>query len=421
MRLSLLGLSHQTAPVAFRERVALDQHGAGRLLHRLRETPGIEESLVISTCNRTEIYAVGDDDFDALEPMATLLGEQTGVPRDELDAHTYRRRERDVVHHLFLVASGLDSMVVGENQILAQVKEAYSTAVATRSKGPLIDALMHRAFKVGKQVRSRTGIGRGRLSVAGVACDLAEKIFHDLAGRAVLLVGAGETGELVITHLQERGVTDITVTNRTLSRAEELSVRFGGRAVPFDELWTAVGRADIVITSTSAPEPVITAEPLRRALGRRDHPLFVIDIAVPRDVSHDVDDLSDVFLYDIDALQTVVRETIDKRRGEVHRARKMVADATDRFVEWQRSQAVAPTIVQVREQFEAIRQQELDRLKPKLTAEDYEEVEKATRAMINKLLHHPTVHIKQAAKKPDSGPVLAAFRLLLGLDDERRR
>lgn len=420
MALALLGLSHQTASVDFRERVALDQHGAVRLLNRLRETPGIEESLVISTCNRTEIYAVAQDDLDILEPMAALLADQTGVHREELDAHVYRRADRDVVHHLFMVASGLDSMVVGENQILGQVKEAYSNAVTTRAKGPLVDALMHRAFMLGKQVRTQTGLGRGRLSVAGVACELAEKIFHDLSTRKVLLVGAGETGELVITHLKEHGVTDITVTNRTLVRAEELSVRFGGRAVPFDGLWDAVGQAEILITSTAAAEPVITAEPLRRALGRRATPLFIIDIAVPRDVAADVDDLADVFLYDIDALQTVVRETIDKRRGEVHRARAMVAEATDRFVDWQRSQAVTPTIVQVREQFEAIRHDEIEKLKGQMTAADFEVVDRATRAIINKLLHHPTVHIKQAAKKPDSGPVLQAFRLLLGLDDERR-
>ncbi len=417
----MVGLSHQTAPVEFREQVALDQAGIVRTLNGLREDHSTAEALVLSTCNRTEIYAVFTDDGDHHAELSDLLASGTGVPREQLGDHIYRRSDRDVVEHLFMVAGGLDSMVVGENQILGQVREAYSSAVTCRTNGPLVNKLLHRALRVGKQVRTRTGIGAGRTSVAAVACDLAEKIFSDLTSRSMLLVGAGETGELVARHALDRGIRELRIANRTKARAEELVGRLGGEAVSWDGLWDAVAAADVLVTATAATEPVITAGPMRQAMGRRQAPLFIIDIAVPRDVDPAVDSLPDVFLYDIDALQEVLREGSERRRGEVHRARAIVAAECDKFIEWHRRQGVTPTIVQMRDQFEGIRATELERLRDKLAEEDFERVERMTRAMVNKLLHHPTVQMKQAASQPEGGSLVKALRLLLGLDEEGGR
>lgn len=419
--LAMVGLSHQTAPVAFRERVAMDADGVVRTLNRLRESGQYTESLVLSTCNRTEVYAVLPPEVDEHDAMLAVLADSSGVPVDEIESHTYRRHDRDVAEHLFMVAAGLDSMVVGENQIQAQVREAFSMAVACRTNGPLLNKLLHWALRAGKQVRTSTGVGHGRLSVASVACDLAQKIFADLSTRSVLLVGAGETGELVARHMRDRGVTDLAITNRTAARAESLASRLGGRTVPFDGLWTAVAQADVLITSTSATEPIVTAGPLGKALGRRRTPLFIIDIAVPRDVHPGVDGLHNVFLYDIDALEEVVRTSIDRRRAEVHRARAIVASEVDKFVGWQQRQQVTPTIVQMREQFETVRVAEVEKLRRDLSDEDFERVDRATRALVAKLLHHPTVGMKRAAGREDSGKLLTAFRQLLGLDEEPSR
>jgi len=418
MPLVMIGLSHQTAPVAFPERVALDEARVVRTLTQLRESVGVREALVLSTCNRTEMYAWADN--GETELLLGVLAEHSGVPREEIEAHCYRRADVEVAEHLFMVTSGLDSMVVGENQIQAQVREAYSRAVACRVNGPTINKLLHWSLRVGKQVRTRTGIGEGRLSVASVACDLAEKILANLENRTVLLLGAGETGELVARHLLDRGVRSLAITNRTPQRAQELAERLGGKAIPYDELWDAVARADVLITSTSAPEPIVTTERLGKSMSRRRTPLFVIDIAVPRDVEPTVNDLRDVFLYDIDALEEVVQTSIDRRRAEVHRARAMVRAEVAKFADWQRTQQATPTIVQMREQFERIRTAEMEKLETSLSEEDFQRVDRATRAMINKLLHHPTVTMKQAARSADSGQLIRAFRQLLGLDEEAR-
>ena len=416
MPLVMIGLSHQTAPVAFRERIALDEAGVVRALTQLRESAGVREALVLSTCNRTELYAWADEGEVTL--LLDVLAGQSGVPREDLDAHCYSRTDSEVAEHLFMVTSGLDSMVVGENQIQSQVRDAYSRAVACRVNGPTVDKLLHWALRAGKRVRTRTGIGEGRLSVASVACDLAEKILANLENRSVLLIGAGETGELVVRHLLDRGVKSLAIANRTAERAEELTSRLGGRAIAFDDLWDAIGLADVLITSTSAPDPIITSDRLSSVMARRRTPLFIIDIAVPRDVEPAVPGLRDVFLDDIDALEDVVKTTIDRRRSEVHRARAMVRAEVVKFGEWQRSQQATPTIVQMREQFERIRSAEMEKLEPSLSKEDLERVDRATRAMLNKLLHHPTVTMKQAARRSDSGQLIQAFRQLLGLDEE---
>lgn len=417
----MIGLSHQTAPVEFREQVALDQAGVVRTLNALRENHDVVEAMVLSTCNRTEIYAVYADDGKHYGELTELLASGTSLPGDDLAGHVYRRADRDVVEHLFMVAAGLDSMVVGENQILAQVREAYSSAVTCRTNGPLVNKLLHHSLRVGKQVRTRTGIGEGRRSVAAVACDLAEKIFADLSERTMLLVGAGETGALVARHALDRGIRQLVITNRTLERAEELAAELGGAVVPWDDLWKAVADADVLVTATGASEPVVTAAPLQRAISRRKTPLFIIDIAVPRDVDPAVDRLPDVFLYDMDALQEMVKEVGERRRAEVHRARAIVAGECDKFAEWHRRQGVTPTIVQMREQFERIRVAELEKLDGKLADEDLQKVDQATRAMVNKLLHHPTVQMKQSATQPEGGTLVKALRLLLGLDEEGGR
>ena len=421
MRLRMVGLSHQTTSVAFRERVALDRDGSIRLLNLLREKADVAEGLVVSTCNRTEVYAVFHGEAATHDALTGMLAEQTGVPHEELNSHVYRRQDEDVVEHLFMVASGLDSMVVGENQILAQVREAYSHSVACRANGPVVNKLLHWSLRIGKQVRTRTGVGEGHVSVAAAACELAQKIYADLSRHSVLLVGAGATGQLVVRHMLDHGVQDLTIANRTLARAQELTGNLAGKPIELDGIWQVLPTTDVLITSTAATEPLISEGLLKKALAGRKTPLFIIDIAVPRDVDPAVDSLDSVFLYDLDALQKVVAENVDRRRAEVHRARAMVAAEVPKFASWHRSQSVTPTIIQLRDQFEQTRVQELEKLRKTLDDEDFDKVERMTRAMVNKLLHHPTVQMKQAARSPEGGTMIRAFRQLLGLDEEPGR
>ncbi len=417
MHTGLLGISHNTAPVAVRERIALDGMRARQLLDRLRSTPGVAEALVLSTCNRTEVYAVFDDGEPDPGRLLVSLCDVTGEAAATLEGHVYRLQGADVAHHLFSVAAGLDSMVIGESQILAQVRAAYAASVAARASGAVLDAMLHRAFRVGKAVRSRTGVGCGRVSVGGVACDLADKLFGGLGSRSVLLVGAGETGELVARHLVEDGVGELWITNRTGSRARDLVSELGGRAIPWDRFDRTLGSADVVITAVAAAEPILSAARLARARAGRDEPLLLIDIAVPRNVCEDVSGLHEVYLYDLDALQEVVRGADERRCEEVHAARAIVGDEVAKLGAWLRQQRVNPAIVQLRQQFEAIRQAEMEKLRRDLDPEALAQVDRATRALTNRLLHHPTVGLKHAARRPDSEPLLAAFLRLLGLED----
>src|SRR4051812_40236234 len=399
MRLFAVGLSHRSAPVELRETVDFARKG---LQHALAElsTRGVgRELVVLSTCNRAEIYAVGDTE-GAAEHLGRFFSEYHEIPHEHVREHLYVHRGADAARHLFRVAAGLDSLVVGEPQILGQVKAAYAVASDGQFTAALTNRLFHSAFTVGKRVRSETGLGEGAVSVSYAAIALARKIFARLKGLNVLILGAGEMAALTGTHLRAQDVGQLTIASRTLASAESLARELEGRAVPWTSLPQALSAADIVVTATGSPEPVLTRARVEDAMRpRRGRPLFIIDIAVPRDVDPDAGGLDQVFLYNIDDLQTIVKENLARRTTEVQHAESIVQEEVDRFRAWMQSRDVVPTVVALRQQFEAIRKSELQRLEPKLAAlspEARARVDEITHLLVEKLLLTPTEQLKAA-------------------------
>ena len=400
MRVFAVGLSHRTAPVELRECVDFTRGGIDAALSALAAQGVGREAVVLSTCNRAEIYAVGDTDETA-DSVGRFFSEYHRLPHPEVAAHLYVRRGAEAARHLFRVAAGLDSLVVGEPQILGQVKAAYSTASERQFTGALTNRLFHSAFAAAKRVRSETGLGEGAVSVSYAAIALAKKIFGDLTGRRVVILGAGEMAKLTGVHLQAQRVEQITIASRTLQSAESLAARLGGQAIAWDALDGALGAADIVITATGASEPVLTRARVEDAMRpRRGRPLFLIDIAVPRDVEPSVGKLDQVFLYDIDDLQAIVKENLARRGSELARAEAIVDEEVARFASWMQSREVVPTVVALRQRFEAIRRSELRRLEPKLAGlppEARARVDEITRLIVEKLLLTPTEQLKSVS------------------------
>ena len=401
MSLVLVGTSHRLSPVEVRERVAFDLAGAAEVAQRLALDG---EAVCLSTCNRTELYLV-DTDPEAAETRASkaLLGDEVEL---------YRMTDEAAALHLFRVAAGLDSLVPGEGEILGQVRDAYEAG----AHGPVLDRLFREALRVGKKVRTETAINESPASVSSAAAALAQQVFGDLAGCRVLLVGAGEVSELAARALAARGATIAAVTSRTQANAEKLADAFDARAVPFDRLGEELERADVVVSSTSSPKPVLSRD-LVPGHGRKGRPLFVIDLAVPRDVEPDVAQLEDCYLYDIDDLQAVVRESLSGRRREAERAEAIVDHEAERFRDWQASLRVVPAIASLRERAESIRSGELAKAATRLEGLSESErrtVESITTQIVNKLLHLPIVRLKQAAAAEGSGYVEVA-RDLFGL------
>jgi glutamyl-tRNA reductase len=397
MRLLAVGLSHRTAPVELRESVDFSRAGADAALQALASRGVCPEMVVLSTCNRAEIYAVAESDAGAAA-LTGFFGDYHGIDGARLDGHLYCHRGIDVARHLFRVAAGLDSLVVGEPQILGQVKAAYTTASGLRCTGTVTHRLFHAAFAVGKRVRSETSLGEGAVSVSYAAIELARKIFGDLQGLSVLILGAGEMAKLTGVHLRSQQINQITISSRTLASAERLAGQLEGRAVPWTELRAALAHADIVVAATGAAEPVLTRSTVEEAMrSRRGRPLFVIDIAVPRDVEPAVGDLDQVFLYHMDDLQSIVNENLARRGSELAGAEAIVEEEVARFSGWLQSREIVPTIVALRRRFEEIRQAELRRLESKLaglTPDARARVDDVTRLLVEKLLLAPTERLK---------------------------
>jgi glutamyl-tRNA reductase len=421
MRLYAVGLSHRTAPVELRERVDFARGGLEAALSALASHGVGSETVVLSTCNRAEIYAVGATDATS-DAIGRFFSDFHQLPHADVAEHLYVRRGGEVARHLFRVAAGLDSLVIGEPQILGQVKAAYATAADLRATGALTNRLFHTAFAVGKRVRSETGLGEGAVSVSYAAISLAKKIFGDLKGLSVLILGAGEMAELTGVHLQSQQVKQITIASRTLASAEQLAGTLGGRAVPWAELVDALGAADIVVTATGATEPILTRARVEEAMRpRRSRPLFVIDIAVPRDVESSVGDLDQVFLYNIDDLQTIVKENLARRTGELTRAESIVEQEVTRFTGWMQSREIIPTVVALRARFEGIRQSELRRLEPKLSGlppEARARVDEITRLIVEKLLLTPTEQLKAVSDEARVVAYADALNRLFSLSSE---
>ncbi|RUM88922.1 MAG: glutamyl-tRNA reductase [Thermodesulfatator sp.] len=398
-KILLLGLNHRTAPVEVRERFALEKRGRHPLAHLRAYLPEVEEAYYLSTCNRVEYLLVTPERERTLSGLKDFLSQETGLPRADFEPHLYLFEDLEAVRHLFRVACGLDSMVLGEPQILGQVKEAYREAAGRyRTTGPILNRLLHRTFSVAKRVRTQTGIGSYAVSVSYAAVELAKKIFGSLRGRVVLLVGAGEMAELAAQHLLAAGAQRLLVANRTLSRAVELAERYRGEALSLEELAEALLSADIVISSTGAPGFVITRELVRPLLRARKHrPLFLVDIAVPRDVEPALNELENVYVFDIDDLQQVVEENLSRRKKEALRAERLIEEEVLKFERWLQELAVYPTIKALKEKAEEIRRRELARTLPRLrnlSPEEREALEVMTEALVQKLLHAPILYLK---------------------------
>lgn len=426
MRLFAVGLSHRTAPVDLRECVDFARGGLDSALAALAARGAGRELVVLSTCNRAEIYAAGETDATA-EAVSRFFSEYHRVPHEQVAEHLYLRRGADAARHLFRVAAGLDSLVVGEPQILGQVKAAYATAQDLHHTGTLTHRLFHAAFTAGKRVRAETSLGEGAVSISYAAISLARKIFGHLQGRRVLILGAGEMAKLTGVHLQAQQVGDMAIASRTFATAEGLAARVGGRAVRWEALDEALAAADIVITATGSPEPVLT----RRRIGeimrpRRGRPIFLIDIALPRDVEPAVGSLDQVFLYNIDDLQAIVQENLARRGSELARAEAIVNEEVARFTAWMQSREIVPTVVALRRRFETIRQGELARLEPKMSGlppEARARVDEITRLIVEKLLLTPTEQLKALNDEATAVAYADALNKLFSLprDDGRER
>jgi glutamyl-tRNA reductase len=423
MRLLAVGLSHRTAPVELRESVDFSRGGLEAALTAFAAHGVGSEAVVLSTCNRAEIYAVGDSDLVA-DAIRGFFSAYHSVDADTIAEHLYCHRGSDVARHLFRVAAGLDSLVVGEPQILGQVKAAYATASDLRFTGTLTHRLFHAAFAVGKRVRTETGLAEGAVSVSYAAVELAKKIFGDLSGLNVLVVGAGEMAELTGVHLQSQHVKHIAVASRTLETAERLANQLSGYAVPWRDLRSALLAADIIVTATGATDPVITRTMMADVMrSRRDRPLFVIDIALPRDVEASVGDLDQVFLYHMDDLQVIVKENLARRSTELASAEAIVDQEVARFATWLQSREIVPTIVALRQRFESIRQAELRRLEPKLGGlppEARARVDEITRLLVEKLLLTPTEQLKTVSDDALGVTYADALNRLFNLAGEER-
>ena len=402
--LGIFGVNHKTAPIELRERIAISRDDLASVTRALASVPGIAECMIVSTCNRVELITALDSQTNP--DLTAFLRDQFRLGPNSLEGHVYQHTGKQAVRHLFRVASSLDSMVVGEPQILGQVKEAFSVARETGTIGGQLDHLLQSTFAAAKKVRTETEIGSSSVSVASVAVELARRIFGSLNGRTVFLVGAGKMSELAARHLVQQGAGTVLVTNRTAERAHKMAEPFNARVIPFDQLHEAAAEADIIITSTGAPHPIFRREHGQTLLHkRRNRPMFFVDIAVPRDVDPAVNKLEGLFVYDIDDLQQVAASHLAERSREAADAEALIAHEVERFHERQRAVSAAPAIVALQKQAEELRQSEikraLSRLGP-LTPDQLEAVEALTRGLVNKFLHPPMQALKQAARDNDS-------------------
>jgi len=403
MKILLTGVNHKTAPVELREQLAIAPERLSEATRSLLEFPGVNEAMILSTCNRVELLACHEANSpDLLGFLQSFLG----VDTRSLRPHTYEYRETEAVQHLFRVASSLDSMVVGEPQILGQVKESYAAARSVGAVQTHLEKLLQSTFIVAKKVRNETQIGSSSVSIASVAVDLAKKIFGSLEGKKVMLVGAGKMSELAARHLMQQGADSLLVTNRTHDRAIRLAQNFQGHAVRFDDLYGTADQADIIITSTGSQEYIFRREHAQQFLHkRRNRPMFFIDIAVPRDVDPKMNRVEGVFLYDIDDLQSVSASHLDERTREAQRAEAIITEEVTRFQRRTQALNAGPMIVDLQNTAEEMRQSELRRLQARLQSlspEQQAAVESLTRGLMNKFLHLPMQAIKTAALEADT-------------------
>jgi glutamyl-tRNA reductase len=415
----VVGLSHRTAPVEVRERLAVPAEQLEQELRDVVAAEGFDEALLISTCNRVELYATSPNPVEAVAKARRTLAER--LSNAASDDVLYQERGVDVIRHVFRVASSLDSLVVGEPQILGQVKEAFDAAQEAGTVGTLLGRCFTQAFATAKRVRNETGIAEGTVSVSSIACELAKKIFGDLEGRRTLLLGAGEMGESAARSLRQTGA-NLHVINRSEERAQALANSCGGRAVPYERLTIELAEADVVIASTASPKFILTPELMKGVVRTRRHrPLFIIDIAVPRDVDPRVGNMDNVFVYDVDDLQQVAEENLAVRAREAGQAERIIEEEVESFLSWRRSLELAPTIVALRKRFGQVADDELKRALGRIDSlgeSDRAVLEAMSRSLVNKLLHQPMTQLKAGAGAPDGAQLIDAVRRLFALSED---
>lgn len=424
MDIVLVGMNHRSAPLEVRERLAVGRHALCDVLCGLKVRTGLCECSVISTCNRVEVYGVTEEWDKAVQSIEDFLSQHSGQPRSLFERNLYAWRQPESVRHIFRVASGLDAMMVGEKEIVAQVKEAYEKAATAQCVGSVLNALFQRAMRASKRVRTETRVDIAAVSVSSAAVELARKIFGVLADKTVMIIGAGQTAEQTLAHLAQCGTGSVMASNRSFEKAQELAERFGGRAMRLDEGIQELGAVDIVISSTAAPRTLIGKDAVRQAMKRRrNRPLFLIDIAVPRDIDAEVNRIDNVYLYNIDDLQEMAEINLQRREVEVARGERIVDEEVAGFMAWLRSREAAPLIRRLHERFESVRTEELQRALaqlPGLSEDVRSKVERMTQRMVKRLLHDPSTRIKGVARTQNGAATLGVMAELFGLDEEKR-
>jgi len=427
MNIIVIGLNHKTAPIEIREKVAFDGAKLGEAVDTLKNAPGIKENIILSTCNRVEIYANVEDPSSGAESIKKFISSFHNIPIETLNNALYVFSGKKALLHIFRVTSSLDSMIVGEPQILGQLKEAFDFALKRKSTRVFLNKLMKKAVSTAKKIRTETRIAESAVSISFAAVELAKKIFEDLPTKTVMLIGAGEMAELAARHLVNNGVKDVLVTNRTAERAEDLSREFNGRTVNYDQFPEELVHTDIVICSTGAPAYILLKDQIHKIMKqRKNKPMFIIDISVPRNIDPEINDLDNIYLYDIDDLQGVITTNIQERSKEAEKAEKIVDEEVEAFLKWQASLSAVPTIVALRDKAEAIRKEEIEKRLGKLSRlgeEEIKSIESLTSAIINKLIHYPIAALKSEAEDKEImvDIVKRAFDLHTALENENER
>ena len=421
MKVLVAGLNHKIADVDVREKLAFTGSKLEEGLLRFSQLPGVEEAIILSTCNRVELYANASETEKASESIKAFLSEFHSIKRDSLDNALYFYDDIQAVEHVFKVASSLDSMIVGEPQILGQLKAAFDLALAKKTTGILLNKLMKKAISTAKRVRTETRIAENAVSISFSAVELAKKIFTDLSKKVCMLLGAGEMAELAAKHLISNGIREVLVANRTFERACSLAEEFHGRPVKFEDFLQEMVRADIVICSTGAPSYIVMKNQMQKAMKeRKQRPVFIIDISVPRNIDPEINDLENVYLYNVDDLQGVVDSNLFERQKEAEKAETIIAEELETFVKWQASLDSVPTIKALREKAEEIKKEEIDKLFHKLSGigeKEREAIEYMATALVNKLIHPPTAALKEDSENRDL--LVGAIRKLYGIDGEK--
>jgi glutamyl-tRNA reductase len=407
------GFNYKTAPVEIREKLAITENNYGSILEKLNSIEDIYEICVISTCNRVELYGVSNDNVEKVkEEILRILSQYSTVPVNTLKDYLFFHTNKEAIRHIFRVSSSLDSMVIGEPQIVCQFKDSFTKAKEYKAVRHILTRLFDKALNVSKKIRTSTGISRRAVSISYAAVLLAKKIFGDLKDKNVLIIGAGEMAELAAKHLHSLNVKHIFVSNRTFEKAVELADKFSGSAIRFEKIQEFLPEADIIIVSTGAKEPILKKEDVKRAIKSRKDPLFIIDISVPRNVEESVNELEGVYLYNIDDLKQVVNSNLEERKMEAQRAEFIIDEEVEKFVKWLNTLKVSPIISSVRDYADKLRQQQLEKLfkqMPYLNEKERETIDLAMRSLINKLLHRPTVYIKDKAAKEGNAEVVKIF------------